>query len=102
MDDNVSHHLILIRFIASLCVDEIEQLVKEEFPAQARDKPPCSGTTLEQLLSAYDIGKVFSRSKEQSLSPLTSEVAPDKVSDKQPSSDSAKSWLDTAPLGIVN
>ncbi|CZR37301.1 uncharacterized protein FPRO_02439 [Fusarium proliferatum ET1] len=64
---------------ASLCVDEIERLVKEEFPAQAQDKPPCSGTTLEQLLSTYDIGYVFSRSKEQSLSPLPSEVAPDKI-----------------------
>ncbi|KAI1042791.1 hypothetical protein LB505_001076 [Fusarium chuoi] len=64
---------------ASLCVDEIEQLVKEEFPAQSQDKSPCNGTTLEQLLSTYDIGKAFSRSKEQSLSPLPSEVAPDKV-----------------------
>ncbi|KNB07465.1 hypothetical protein FOXG_08620 [Fusarium oxysporum f. sp. lycopersici 4287] len=48
---------------ASLCVDEIEQLVKDEFPTQAQDKPPRSGTTLEQLLSTHDIGKVFSRSK---------------------------------------
>ncbi|KAF4434573.1 hypothetical protein FACUT_7874 [Fusarium acutatum] len=64
---------------ASLCVDEIEQLAKEEFPTQAQDKPLCNGTTLEQLLSTYDIGKVFSRSKEQSLSPLPSEVAPDKT-----------------------
>ncbi|KAF5551128.1 hypothetical protein FPHYL_9178 [Fusarium phyllophilum] len=63
---------------ASLCVDEIEQLVKEEFPAQAQDKPPCNGSTLEQLLSTYDIGKVFSRSKDQPLSPLPFEVAPDK------------------------
>ncbi|KAI3574865.1 hypothetical protein IWW34DRAFT_793075 [Fusarium oxysporum f. sp. albedinis] len=87
---------------ASLCVDEIEQLVKDEFPTQAQDKPPRSGTTLEQLLSTHDIGKVFSRSKEQSLSPLPSEVAPDKVTNQYSSSDFAKFRLDTAPLVIAN